>query len=73
MTGDLAAWLVFVVLLVLLGLRAWLVETGLASGGGNERDVRLATIGVGVAMFVFIVAVALQGGIDLVSLLRRTL
>lgn len=65
---DIPVWLVFVTVLVLLGLRAWLVETSPASGLG-ERDVRLVTIGLGVALAVLVMAVALSGGIDLVSLL----
>ena len=68
MIGDLAAWLIFVIVLVLLGLRAWLVETSPAGGVGH-RDVRLVTIGIGVALGVLVVAVAVSGGIDLVGLL----
>lgn len=68
MSGDLPVWLVFVIVLLLLGLRAWLVETSPA-GGGNERDMRLVVIAIGVALAVLVLAVALRGGIDLVDLL----
>ncbi len=69
MSGDLPVWLVFVVLLVLLGLRAWLVETSPAGGGSSRREVRAVTIAAGVTLFVLVVAVALRGGIDLVNLI----
>jgi len=61
-----------VILLVLIGLRAWLVET-IPPGGGPNRDVRLVTFAAGIAMVVLVVAVALQGGLDLFSLLGKTL
>jgi hypothetical protein len=65
--ADLPVWLLFVITLVLFGLRAVLVETGLDGRGG--RDSRLVTIGLGVTMLALAVAVATRGGTDLVSLL----
>lgn len=67
MGADLPVWLLLVITLVLVGLRAVLVETSPGARGG--RDSRLVTIGLGVTMFALAVAVAMRGGTDLVSLL----
>jgi hypothetical protein len=65
--ADQPVWLLLVITLVLVGLRAVLVET--SPGGRGGRDSRLVTIGLGVTMFALAVAVAMRGGTDLVSLL----
>lgn len=64
---DVWVWVAVVVLLVMLGARAWVVETGQGRLGRTPVKVRLLTAGVYVALAGLVAMMAMQGGTLLVN------
>ncbi len=70
---DKWVWISAAVFLVLLGARAWVVETGRRQLGGTPARVRVLTVGAGVMLSVVVVMFMAQAGTLLVqSLLTGT-
>jgi len=68
MTADGWVWASFGLLLVLLGARAWVVETGHATLGRTPVKVKVLTGACGVAVALVVGLVAAAGGARLVYL-----
>ena len=68
MTADGWVWASFGLLLVLLGARAWVVETGHATLGRTPVKVKVLTGACGVAVALVVGLVAANGGARLVYL-----
>ena len=68
MTADGWVWASFGLLLVLLGARAWVVETGHATLGRTPVKVKVLTGACGVAVALVVGLVAANGGARLVNL-----
>ncbi|MGZ8750271.1 MAG: hypothetical protein ACXWYP_05250 [Pseudonocardia sp.] len=68
MTADGWVWVSFGLLLVLLGARAWVVETGHATLGRTPVKVKVLTGACGVAVALVVGLVAANGGARLVYL-----
>ena len=66
MTADGWVWASFGLLLVLLGARAWVVETGHATLGRTPVKVKVLTGACGVAVALVVGLVAANGGARLV-------
>lgn len=64
---DVWVWITCLVLLAVLGTRAWLVETGRSGGGRTPVKVRALT-GAAVTLVVVVAGlVAMQGGVNLAT------
>jgi len=68
MTADGWVWASFGLLLLLLGARAWVVETGHATLGRTPVKVKVLTGACGVAVALVVGLVAANGGARLVYL-----
>jgi hypothetical protein len=68
MTADAWVWASFGLLLVLLGARAWVVETGHATLGRTPVKVKVLTGACGLAVALVVGLVAANGGARLVYL-----
>ena len=64
---DVWVWVAVLVLLVMLGTRAWVVETGQGRLGRTSVKVRLLTAGVYAALAGLVAMMAMQGGNLLVN------
>jgi hypothetical protein len=64
---DVWVWVAALVLLVMLGARAWVVETGQGRLGRTPVKVRVLTAGVFLALAGLVSMLAMQGGTLLVS------
>ncbi len=60
---DIWVWVSFLVLLALMGARAWVVETGRARLGRTSVQVRLLSGGVVLAVVGLFGMLAMQGGV----------
>jgi hypothetical protein len=70
---DVWVWVSFVVLLALMGARAWVVETGRARLGRTSMQVRLLSGGVVLAVVGLFGMLAMQGGVLLFdSIVNKT-
>src|SRR4051812_10877520 len=64
---DVWVWILAAVLLVLLGARAWVVETGRRQFGGTPSRVRALTVASGAVLVALITFFMTQGGALLVQ------
>lgn len=69
MAADVGVWGALGLVLVLLGVRAWVVETGHATLGRTPVKVKVLTGACALAVAVVVGAVAADGGVQLVGLL----
>jgi hypothetical protein len=66
---DVWVWLSFLLFLLLMGARAWAVETSTARPGRSSQSVRVLTAGCVLAFAGLVGLVWANGGAELVELL----